>query len=171
MKILVIDSSINVNSVSIELINEFLKKFDNIEGIEVDWLKSTEISNSIDGYWSGDYVERLEKADLILIGAPVYNFGMSAGLKSWIDKVVVAGKTFKYIDGQPKGLLENKRVFVFYTSGGVKAGSDFDFLSKHLDFVLNFIGLSDIHYFKSEAMIFDSEIKQKVLEEIKNFRV
>src|SRR3546814_12303166 len=75
-------------------------------------------------------VQELFEADVIVIGAPMYNFSITSGLKAWIDHVARAGVTFKYGENGPVGLLTGKKVFIFTASGGVysqgqAAGMDF----------------------------------------------
>ena len=74
---------------------------------------------------------------------PVYNFGMPAALKAWIDLVARPKITFAYTEGGPVGLLEGKRAIVAVASGGTQIGGAGDFATPHLRHVLNFIGISD----------------------------
>ncbi|WMS44534.1 NAD(P)H-dependent oxidoreductase [Acuticoccus sp. MNP-M23] len=78
----------------------------------------------------------LEAADLIVIGLPVYNFGVPASLKAWIDQVCRAQRTFRYTPDGPKGLLEGKRAIVVYAARGTAMGSSIDFASFYLRRVL-----------------------------------
>lgn len=93
---------------------------------------------------SDTLVEELEAADTIVIGAPIYNFGVPAALKAWIDQVARAGRTFRYTDSGPEGLLKGKRAIVAIASGGVQVGSDADFASRWLHHVLGFLGIDDV---------------------------
>jgi FMN-dependent NADH-azoreductase len=72
-------------------------------------------------------VAELKAADTMVIGLPIYNFGVPAALKAWVDLVARAGVTFKYSEYGPKGLLEGKRAIVAVASGGTEAGSEIDF--------------------------------------------
>jgi len=90
-------------------------------------------------------IEEFLAADALIIGAPLYNFTIPSGLKAWIDRVVVAGKTFKYSAEGPVGLAGDKKVVIVATSGGKYADSPVDFAHVgHLKQVLNFLGLKDV---------------------------
>ncbi|UWQ22226.1 FMN-dependent NADH-azoreductase [Jannaschia sp. W003] len=91
-------------------------------------------------------IAELRAADTILIGAPVYNFAVAASLKAWIDLVARAGETFRYTENGPEGLLGDKRVIVAVASGGTPVGSDYDFLSGYLRFILGFMGIRDVTF-------------------------
>lgn len=89
-------------------------------------------------------VAELEAADTIVIGLPIYNFGMPASLKAWVDLVARPKRTFQYTETGPEGLLKGKRAIIAVASGGTKVGSDADFASTHLRFVLGFLGITDV---------------------------
>jgi FMN-dependent NADH-azoreductase len=91
------------------------------------------------------YVQELINAEVIIIALPIYNFGIPAALKAYIDLIARAGVTFKYTDTGPIGLLENKVAHVIITSGGVPLNSPVDFATPHLQQVLKFIGINDIN--------------------------
>lgn len=100
-------------------------------------------------------VQELFDADVIVIGAPMYNFSITSGLKAWIDHVARAGVTFKYGESGPVGLLQGKKVYVFTTAGGVYSAGpaqSMDFLGTYLRTVLGFIGLTDITFVSSEGL-------------------
>lgn len=96
--------------------------------------------------FSDELIAELKAADTILIGMPVYNFTVPGALKAWIDLVCRAGLTFNYTETGPIGLLEGKRVIVAMASAGTKFGSDIDFASGYLRFVLGFIGITDVTF-------------------------
>lgn len=106
---------------------------------------------------SDDLVAELKDADTIIIGVPLYNFGIPASLKAWIDLVARAGVTFRYTDAGPQGLLEGKRVVLVLASGGVPIGSEADFASGHLRQVLSFLGLTDVEIIAADRTAIDSE--------------
>ncbi|GAA6209033.1 NAD(P)H-dependent oxidoreductase [Cognatishimia sp. WU-CL00825] len=89
-------------------------------------------------------VQELQNADTIVIGLPLYNFGVPASLKAWIDLIARAGVTFQYTDTGPKGLLSGKKAIITIASGGVDIGSPMDFASPYLRQVLGFLGISDV---------------------------
>ncbi len=107
--------------------------------------------------YSESLIEELEAADIIVIGVPVYNFGVPAALKAWIDLVTRARRTFEYTDKGPVGLLKNKRAVLVVASGGVTVGSDADFATKYLRFVLGFIGITDVEIVAAEGQAYDAD--------------
>ncbi len=106
---------------------------------------------------SDTLIEEVQQADTIVIGAPIYNFGVPAGLKAWIDLVARAGVTFRYTEEGPVGLLTDKRTIVVVASGGTEAGSSFDFVTGYLKHVLGFIGLTDIEFVTADKLALDAE--------------
>lgn len=93
---------------------------------------------------SDTLVAELESADIIVIGSPVYNFAIPASLKSWVDMITRARKTFQYTANGPVGLLTGKKAYLVMASGGTEIGSDMDFASTYLRHILAFIGISDV---------------------------
>lgn len=89
-------------------------------------------------------VAEIQDADIVVIGMPIYNFGIPASLKAWIDQVARAGVTFKYTENGPVGLLTGKKAYIVVASGGTQALSEIDFATPHLRHVLGFIGISDV---------------------------
>jgi FMN-dependent NADH-azoreductase len=100
-------------------------------------------------------VDEVEAADIIVIGAPMYNFSVPSTLKAYIDHIARAGRTFKYGANGPEGQLKNKKVYVFTASGGVYSegpASGFDFLATYLRAVLGFLGITDISFVRAEGV-------------------
>ena len=95
---------------------------------------------------SDTLVQELEAADVIVIGAPIYNFNIPGVLKAWIDMVARAQVTFRYGANGPEGLLKNKKAYVVMASGGVVMGSTMDFASPYLRHILGFIGIQDVEF-------------------------
>ncbi len=93
---------------------------------------------------SDELIAELKAADTVVIGMPMYNFGMPAALKAWIDLIARPKVTFAYSEDGPVGLLEGKRAVVAVASGGVPVDSPVDFATPHLRQVLRFIGIEDI---------------------------
>lgn len=89
-------------------------------------------------------IDELKSADVVVMAVPIYNFGIPASLKAWIDLVARARETFRYTDNGPVGLLENKKVYLVMASGGVPLESEVDFASQYLKFFMQFIGISDV---------------------------
>ncbi len=101
---------------------------------------------------SDHLIAELEQADVLVIGAPVYNFGIPVALKAWIDLVARARKTFRYTTDGPEGLLKNKKVYVMYASGGTPMGSAYEFVTPYLKQALGFLGLTDIEFIDSKNL-------------------
>jgi FMN-dependent NADH-azoreductase len=104
---------------------------------------------------SDELVDELLAADVIVIGAPMYNFSVPSGLKAWIDHVARAGRTFQYTATGPVGLVEGKKVYVFTASGGVYSegpAASYDFLATYLRAVLGFLGITDISFVRAEGV-------------------
>lgn len=106
---------------------------------------------------SDTLVEELKAADVLVIGLPIYNFGLPASLKAWIDLVARAGVTFRYSEAGPVGLLEGKRAIVTVASGGTEVGSDIDFATNYLRHVLGFIGITDVSFVSADRMMIDAD--------------
>ncbi|MEY8759203.1 FMN-dependent NADH-azoreductase [Chryseobacterium tongliaoense] len=103
--------------------------------------------------YSEEALKEVQEADIIVIGVPLYNLSFPSTLKSWIDHIAVAGKTFSYADGTPKGLLQNKKVYLNFAIGGVyEQKGIIDSIESYLRTLLGFIGITDIEVFKSEGM-------------------
>ncbi|MGK0271912.1 MAG: FMN-dependent NADH-azoreductase [Cocleimonas sp.] len=97
-------------------------------------------------------VKELKTADTIVIGIPIYNFSMPAGLKAWSDLAARVGETFNYTENGPVGLLEGKKAYIVVASGGTKVGSEIDFLTPWLRHYLGFIGINDVKIIQAEAI-------------------
>lgn len=111
---------------------------------------------------SDQLVDEIMAADTIVIGAPVYNFSVPASLKAWIDLIARAGRTFKYTETGPKGLLTGKRAIIAISSGGTKVGSDIDFASGYLQHIMGFIGITDVSFVAADQLMLngDESVKQ-----------
>ncbi|HEY9104823.1 FMN-dependent NADH-azoreductase [Chitinimonas sp.] len=100
-------------------------------------------------------------ADGIVIGAPMYNFGVPSQLKAWIDRVVVAGKTFAYGANGPQGLAGNKKVVIVSTAGGMHAGQPSAAAHEdYLKFVLGFIGITDVTVVHAQGLAMGPEARE-----------
>ena len=96
-------------------------------------------------------IAQVQAADVIVIGAPMYNFGITVQLKSWFDAIARAGVTFKYMATGPVGLLTGKKVYVAVTRGGMHRGGPSDVQLPHLQTFLSFVGLDDVQFVFSEG--------------------
>lgn len=97
-------------------------------------------------------IAQIKAADVLVIGAPMYNFGMSVQLKSWFDAVARAGETFNYTPTGPVGLLTGKKVYVGVTRGGVHRDGTTDAQVPHLKTLLGFLGMTDVTFIYAEGM-------------------
>ena len=104
-------------------------------------------------------VKELKESDVVIISAPIYNYGPPATLKAWSDLVARIGETFKFKEnGRREGLLEkNKKAYLVITSGGTKLNSKEDFLTPWLKFILNFFGIEKIDIICADQMALDYE--------------
>ena len=96
-------------------------------------------------------IAEAQAADVIVIGAPMYNFGMPIQLKAWFDAIARAGVTFRYTETGPEGLLKNKKVYVATARGGVYP-ADADPQVPHIRMLLNFLGLTDHQFIYSAGL-------------------
>ena len=104
-------------------------------------------------------------ADVIVIGAPMYNFGIPSQLKAWIDRVAVAGKTFRYTAEGPQGLAGGKQVIVAATYGGMHpADSGRNFVEPYLRQVFGFLGIDDIEFVSAEGLSISPEHRANALD-------
>ena len=107
---------------------------------------------------SDTLVKELKQSDIVIISAPIYNYGPPATLKAWSDLVARVGETFKFKEnGRREGLLRNKRAYLVITSGGTKLNSKEDFLTPWLKFILNFFGIDKIDTISADQMALDYE--------------
>ena len=107
---------------------------------------------------SNKLVKELKESDIIIISAPIYNYGPPATLKAWSDLAARVGETFKFrSNGRREGLLKNKRAYLVITSGGTKLNSKEDFLTPWLKFILNFFGIEKVDVVSADQMALDYE--------------
>lgn len=101
-------------------------------------------------------------ADVVVIGAPMYNFSIPSNLKAWIDRVAVAGKTFAYTEAGPVGLATGKRAVVISTRGGLYSegpAAGMDHQESYLKTVLGFLGVTDVEFVRAERLGFGPEVR------------
>ena len=115
---------------------------------------------------SDTLVKELKESDIIIISAPIYNYGPPATLKAWSDLAARVGETFRFKpNGRREGLLKNKRAYLVITSGGTKLNSSEDFLTPWLKFILNFFGIEKIDIICADQMALDYEKSIKDAED------
>jgi len=107
---------------------------------------------------SDTLVRELKESDIIIISAPIYNYGPPATLKAWSDLAARVGETFKFKpNGRRVGLLKNKRAYLVITSGGTKLNGKEDFLTPWLKFILNFFGIKKVDIINADQMALNYE--------------
>ena len=115
---------------------------------------------------SDQLVKELKESDVIIISAPIYNYGPPATLKAWSDLAARVGETFRFKpNGRREGLLNNKRAYLVITSGGTKLNSNEDFLTPWLKHILNFFGIEKIDIICADQMALDYEKSIKDAEQ------
>ncbi|MEO8158863.1 MAG: NAD(P)H-dependent oxidoreductase [Betaproteobacteria bacterium] len=107
-----------------------------------------------------ELIAELKAADVLVIGAPLYNFTIPTGLKAWVDRIAVAGKTFRYGAKGPEGLVTGKKAVIVATSGGSYADSPVDTMHVgYLRQVLAFIGVTDIEVVRASGLAIGAEVR------------
>ncbi|RDJ21685.1 FMN-dependent NADH-azoreductase [Bosea caraganae] len=113
---------------------------------------------------SDTLIDELKAADIVVIGAPMYNFGIPSTLKAWFDYVLRAGVTFKYGDAGPEGLLKGKRAIVVESRGGLYSSGPaqpMDSQEPHLRTMLGFAGISDVTFVRAEKLGYGPEAREQ----------
>lgn len=113
--------------------------------------------------YSDALIAELKRADVIVLGLPLYNFGVPSQLKSWIDHVARAGQTFRYTANGPEGLVKGKKAYVFATRGGVYAGTALDTQTSYIRDFLAFIGITDVEFVYAEGLAISDESREGAL--------
>jgi len=111
--------------------------------------------------YSDALIEELKRADVVVLGLPLYNFGLPSTLKAYFDHIGRAGVTFRYTEKGPVGLLTGKKVYVFAARGGFYAGTPNDSQTPYIRTFLSFIGMSDIEFVYAEGLSVSEASKQK----------
>ncbi|MGB1109405.1 MAG: FMN-dependent NADH-azoreductase [Gammaproteobacteria bacterium] len=106
---------------------------------------------------SDELVAELKAADAIVLAAPIYNFGIPAAMKAWVDMVCRARETFRYTENGPVGLLEDRPVYLVTASGGTPIGSEIDFATGYLRHILGFIGITDVRVIEAGQLMAAAE--------------
>ena len=115
--------------------------------------------------YSDGLIDELKRADVIVLGLPMYNFGVPSTLKAYIDHIARAGETFKYTDKGPVGLLKGKKTYVFATRGGLYAGTPLDTQTAYVRDMLRFLGIVDVEFVYGEGLAISAERKAAALSE------
>jgi FMN-dependent NADH-azoreductase len=179
MKLLHIDSSARgTHSVSRQLSADIVAELKRQHaGVEVTYrdLNATALphwapvadASHPDAIVASEVMEEFLAADLVVIGAPMYNFNISSSLKAWLDRVMVAGKTFRYGPNGPEGLAGGKQVIIASSRGGIYSSGprvSMDFQEPYLRAALGFIGIADPQFVRAEGLAMGEEVKAKAFE-------
>ncbi len=113
--------------------------------------------------YSDGLIEELKSADVVVLGLPMYNFGIPSTLKAYFDHIARAGVTFTYTDSGPVGLLSGKKVYVFAARGGRYAGTPKDTQTGYLRDFLHLIGVDDVEFVYAEGLNLGEEAKAAAL--------
>ncbi len=111
-------------------------------------------------------LEEFLAADVVVIGAPLYNFSVPSQLKAWIDRISIKGRTFRYTEKGPQGLALGKRVVIVTARGGVyEVGAGTEFAESYLKFLFGFLGVRDVHFVRAEGLNVSGEHRARAMGE------
>lgn len=119
---------------------------------------------------SNELIAELKDADTLIIGAPMYNFGIPSTLKAWLDHVLRAGVTFRYSDSGPEGLIKDKRAIVMQSRGGMYSegpAQAMDSQEPHLRSLLGFMGITDVTFLRAEKLAFRPDAPEQAVEAVR----
>jgi FMN-dependent NADH-azoreductase len=108
-------------------------------------------------------IAELQAADVVVLGVPMYNFGVPAALKNWIDAISRAKVTFQYTANGPEGLLKGKKIYIVLTRGGQYRNTPSDTQVPYLRTVLSFLGMTDIQFIYAEGLALGADAEQQSL--------
>ena len=106
-------------------------------------------------------IAEVQAADVIVLGVPMYNFGVPAQLKNWIDAIARNGVTFRYTEKGPEGMLKGKKAYIGLARGGRYRGSEADSQVPYLKTVLAFLGITELHFIYAEGLNMGAEAAQQ----------
>jgi FMN-dependent NADH-azoreductase len=113
--------------------------------------------------YSDALIAEIRAADLLVLGLPMYNFGVPSQLKAYFDHIARAGETFRYTASGPVGLLSGKKALVFATRGGLYAGTPLDTQTSYVRDFLRFLGINDVEFVYAEGLALGDQRKQEEL--------
>ncbi|WP_102944775.1 NAD(P)H-dependent oxidoreductase [Stenotrophomonas sp. VV52] len=177
MKLLHIDASVlGDNSVSRQLSAAVVARFnETVEHLDVTYrdldrnpiphLSSGSLAqaDAAEATEAEDVMQQFLAADVIVIGAPMYNFSIPSTLKAWIDRVAVAGRTFKYTENGPVGLAGGKRVIIASSRGGIYTDSPADFQEPFLRQVFAFMGIDNVEFVRAEGIAYSPTYREEAI--------
>ncbi|MEI6335781.1 MAG: NAD(P)H-dependent oxidoreductase [Methylococcaceae bacterium] len=112
-------------------------------------------------------IDEIKQARIIVIGLPMYNFGIPSTLKAYFDQIARAGVTFRYTENGPEGLLTGKKVYIFATRGGLYAGTPLDSQTDYVRDFLGFLGITDVEFIYAEGLNTSETAKEAALNQAK----
>ncbi|MDH5232915.1 MAG: NAD(P)H-dependent oxidoreductase [Gammaproteobacteria bacterium] len=118
--------------------------------------------------YSQNLIDEVQAADILLIGAPMYNFSVPSVLKAWFDHIARAGITFEYTAEGPKGLLQNKTAYVITTRGGLHKDKASDTQVPYIKNMLAFLGIEDVHFIYAEGLNMGDHARENGLQQARN---
>lgn len=110
-------------------------------------------------------IDEIRQAEILVIGLPMYNFGIPSTLKAYFDHIARAGVTFRYTENGPQGLLTGKKAYVFAARGGLYAGTPLDSQTGYVRDFLGFLGITDVEFVYAEGLNMGEAIKDTALAE------
>ena len=113
--------------------------------------------------YSDALINELKQADVVVLGLPMYNFGLPSQLKAYFDHIARAGVTFKYTEKGPAGLLTGKKVYVFAARGGIYVGTPLDTQTSYVRDFLRFLGMADVEFVYAEGLAISPQSKEASL--------
>jgi len=177
MKLLHLDSSVlGDQSVSRELTAAIVARWQTqVRGLEVQsrdlatdplpHLSGATLAGSdeLDAARGEAVLQQFLDADVVVIGAPMYNFGIPSSLKAWIDRIAVRERTFRYTESGPQGLAGGKRVVLALAAGGPHQGQPSDFVEPYLRQVFGFLGVADLEVVRADGVGLSPEHREAAI--------
>lgn len=114
---------------------------------------------------SEELIKELFEHDVLVLAVPMYNLGIPSQLKVWFDRVLRAGKTFRYTENGPQGLVEGKRVIILAARGGLYAGTELDSQTTHLKSMLGLMGISEVDFIYAEGLNMGQSARDASIDE------
>ncbi len=179
MKLLHLDSSIlGEHSVSRQLTAEIVARWQAaIPGLQVRHRdldgdaavvhlssRSLAAADELEQARSEQVLQEFLDADVVVLGAPMYNFGIPSSLKAWIDRIAVKGRTFRYTAEGPEGLARGKRIVVAASAGGEHGGQPSDFVEPYLRHLFGFLGVEDVGFVRADGVNLSPEHRAQAID-------
>jgi len=169
-----------VNELKAQFGEEFTLKQRNVATQEVPHFSAATVQaiGNNEAALADELIAEIQWADVVVLGVPMYNFGIPSQLKAWFDHIARAGVTFRYTENGPEGLLKGKTAFVLHARGGLHAGTERDTIASYLNTMLAFVGIDDVKHILAEGLAMSAHkesalatAKQNVSEAVQVFSV